>query len=203
MIRPSLVLLAALTVLTGLAYPAAVAGVAGVLFRAQARGSVVLRDGRPAGSARVGQPFGDPRYFWGRPSATAPVPYDGRASGGSNLGPANPALADAVRARVAALRGADPGAVGPVPVDLVTASGSGLDPDVSPAGALYQVARVASARGLPREAVRALVEDRVEPPLLGVFGAPRVNVLGLNLTLDELSHRGLDAEREAARGPRP
>lgn len=191
MIRAALALLATLTVLTGVAYPAALIAVAGILFREQSRGSVVLRDGEPIGAALVGQPFSDPRYFWGRPSATGPVPYDGRASTGSNQGPTSPALADAVRSRLAALRAADPSAGVPVPVDLVTASGSGLDPHLSPAGALYQVGRVALARGLPLEAVRALVERHVERPLLGVFGAPRVNVLALNLALDGLSQQGV------------
>ena len=185
MLRPALTLLAAFTSITGLAYPGLLTVAAQLAFRSQANGSVVARDGRPAGSALVGQPFADPRYFWGRPSATSPAPYDGRASAASNLGPSNPALAAAVRERVAALRAADPANVAPVPVDLVTASGSGLDPHVSPAGALYQVRRVAAARGLPPEAVRALVERRIEEPLLGLFGARRVNVLALNLALDD------------------
>jgi K+-transporting ATPase ATPase C chain len=187
MLRPALVLLAAFTALTGLAYPLGVAGVARVLFPRQAGGSVVLAGGAPAGSGLVGQPFSDPRWFWGRPSATSPVPYEGRASGGSNLGPTNPALLDAVKARVAALRAADPGNEAPVPVDLVTASGSGLDPHLSPAGALYQVRRVARARGLPEARVRALVEARVERPFLPLLGPPTVNVLALNLTLDALA----------------
>jgi K+-transporting ATPase ATPase C chain len=187
MLRPTLVLLAAFTVLTGLAYPAAMTGVARVLFPRQAGGSVILHDGRPVGSALVGQPFSDPRWFWGRPSATAPVPYDGRASAGSNLGPSSPALHDAVKARVAALRAADPGNGAPVPVDLVTASGSGLDPHVSPAAALFQVPRVARFRGLPPARVRALVEEQIERPTFGLLGEPRVNVLSLNLALDEVS----------------
>lgn len=186
MLRPALVLLAAFTVLLGIAYPAAVAGLARLLFPAQAGGSVVLLDGAPAGSRLVGQAFDDPRYFWGRPSATSPVPYDGRASTGSNLGPTNPALHEAVRARIEALRESDPGNALPVPVDLVTASGSGLDPHVSPAAALHQVTRVARARGLPEERLRALIERHVEPPTFGLLGAPRVNVLALNLALDEM-----------------
>jgi K+-transporting ATPase ATPase C chain len=185
-LRPALVLLAAFTALLGVAYPAAVTGLAALLFPARARGSVVVAGGAPAGSALVGQPFSGARWFWGRPSATSPVPYDGRASSGSNLGPSNPALHEAVRARVAALRAADPGNVAPVPVDLVTASGSGLDPHVSPAAAFYQVARVARARGLPPDRVRALVEARIEEPFLGLVGARRVNVLALNLALDAL-----------------
>lgn len=187
MLRPALVLLAAFTALTGLAYPAAVTGLAWALAHRQAGGSVVLRDGKPVGSALVGQPFADPRWFWGRPSATAPVPYNGRSSSGSNLGPSNPALHDAVKGRVAALRAADPGNDAPVPVDLVTASGSGLDPHISPAAALYQVPRVARARGLPPERVRALVDEWIERPALGLLGAPRVNVLALNLALDDVS----------------
>lgn len=187
MLRPSLVLLAVFTALTGLAYPLAVTGAARVLFPREASGSVVVRGGRPVGSALIGQAFTEPRWFWGRPSATAPVPYDGRASGGSNLGPTNPALLAAVKARVAALRAADPGNDVPVPVDLVTASGSGLDPDLSPAGALYQVRRVARARGLPEAEVRALVEARIERPALPLLGPPYVNVLELNLALDALA----------------
>jgi K+-transporting ATPase ATPase C chain len=158
-----------------------------VLFPRQANGSVLLHQSAPAGSALVGQPFSDPRCFWGRPSATSPVPYEGRASSGSNLGPSSPALHDAVKARIAALREADPGNDAPVPVDLVTASASGLDPHVSPAAALYQLGRVARARGLPLERVRALVEERVEQPALGILGAPRVNVLELNLALDAIA----------------
>jgi K+-transporting ATPase ATPase C chain len=187
MLRASLVLLAAFTGVTGLAYPLAVTGVARALFPRQAGGSLVAAAGAPAGARLVGQPFSDPRLFWGRPSATAPVPYDGRASGGSNLGPTSPALLAAVRARVAALRAADPGNEAPVPVDLVTASGSGLDPHLSPAGALYQVRRVARARGLPEARVRALVEGRIERPALPLLGPPTVNVLALNLALDALA----------------
>ena len=186
MLRPTLVLLAALTGLTGLAYPAAIAGVARVLGPREAHGSPIERGGVAVGSALVGQPFADPRYFWARPSATAPVPYEGRASAASNLGPMNPALLEAVKARMAALRAADPGNDAPVPVDLVTASASGLDPHVSPAAALYQVARVARARGLPPGRVRRLVEERLERRTFGLLGAPRVNVLELNLALDDL-----------------
>lgn len=203
MIRPVLVLLASFTVLTGLVYPAALAAVAGVAFREQARGSVVRRAGKPVGSALVGQPFPEARYFWSRPSATRPAPYDGRASAGSNLGPTNPALAEAVRARVAALREAHPLGEGLVPVDLVTASASGLDPHLSPAAALFQVERIAAARRLPPDEIRSLVLAHVEPPFLGVFGAPRVNVLGLNLALDALSAEGVHSEDSAARGPLP
>jgi K+-transporting ATPase ATPase C chain len=188
MLRPALVLLAAFTALTGIVYPTALTGLARAIFPRQAGGSVLPgHAGVPAGSALVGQPFSDPRWFWGRPSATTPVPYEGRASAGSNLGPSNPALHEAVKARIAALREADPGAGAPVPVDLVTASASGLDPHVSPAAALYQAPRVARARGLPPARVRALVERRIERPTLGILGAPRVNVLELNLALDAIA----------------
>jgi potassium-transporting ATPase KdpC subunit len=185
-IRATAVLLAAFTVLLGGVYPAAVTGLAQLLFPGAATGSVVRDGDHPAGSALVGQPFSSPACFWGRPSARAPAPYEGRGSGGSNLGPSSPALAAAVRARVEALRAADPGNGALVPVDLVTASGSGLDPHVSPAAALYQVPRIARVRGLPPDRLRALVEAHVERPLLGLFGAPRVNVLALNLALDGL-----------------
>ncbi len=185
-LRPTAAALALFTLLTGVAYPAAITAVARLAFSARSAGSPVVRDGAVVGSALVGQSFSDPGRFWGRPSATPPLPDDATASTGSNLGPTNPALLDAVRARIAALRAADPGTARPIPVDLVTASASGLDPDISPAAALWQVPRVARARGLPEERVRALVEARVEPPLLGLFGAPRVNVLRLNLALDRL-----------------
>lgn len=183
-LRPALVILGALTAITGVAYPVAVTAVARLLFPAAAQGSLLVRDGVPVGSTLIGQPFRDPRFFWGRPSATASVPYDAAASSGSNLGPTNPALADAVRARMAALREADPGNPAPVPVDLVTASASGLDPHITPAAALYQVRRVARARGLPEDAVRRLVEEHVEGRQLGILGEPRVNVLRLNLALE-------------------
>jgi K+-transporting ATPase ATPase C chain len=161
-----------------------VTGAARALFPGQAAGSLVLKAGKPVGSALIGQNFSDPKHFWGRPSATAPMPYNAGASTGSNLGPLNPALVDAVKGRIEALRAADPGNTAPVPVDLVTASGSGLDPHISPAGARYQVARVARARGLPQEQVAALVEQHVEAPWLGLIGEPVVNVLRLNLALD-------------------
>jgi potassium-transporting ATPase KdpC subunit len=189
-LRPALVLLAVFTVLTGLVYPLALTGAAKLVFPRQAEGSLVVRGGRAVGSHLIGQPFSEPRYFWGRLSATAPVPYDAAASSGSNLGPLNPALLDAARARIAALRAADPGAVGPVPVDLVTASGSGLDPHVSPAAAEYQVARVARARGLDPGVVRAVVRRHTEGRTLGLLGEPRVNVLEANLALDDLARPG-------------
>lgn len=186
MLRPCLVLFGLFSVITGVAYPAAVTAIAQVAFPHQANGSPIVEGGKVRGSELIGQPFSAPRYFWGRPSATAPYAYNGGSSSGSNQGPANPALIDAVKARVAALRTADPGNQAPVPVDLVTASGSGLDPHISPAAAYYQVARVARVRGLEAGRVRALVDAQVEGRQLGLLGEPRVNVLRLNLALDQL-----------------
>jgi K+-transporting ATPase ATPase C chain len=183
-LRPALVVFVLLSALTGLLYPLAVTGAAQALFPAQAEGSLVLREGKPVGSSLIGQNFSDPAHFWGRPSATAPMPYNAAASGGSNHGPLNPALADSVKRRVEALRAADPGNAQPVPVDLVTASASGLDPHISPAAARYQAARVARLRKLPADRVEALIEHHTESPLLGLLGEPRVNVLALNLALD-------------------
>jgi potassium-transporting ATPase KdpC subunit len=185
-LRSALTLFVLLTVLTGLVYPLIVTGLARLLFPARAGGSILVRDGHAVGSVLIGQSFSDPRHFWGRPSATTPQPYNGTASTGSNLGPLNPALLDAVKQRLEALRAADPGNEAPVPVDLVTASGSGLDPQISVAAAYYQVARVARARGLPEAQVRALIAAHTEGRLLGVLGEPRVNVLELNLALDAL-----------------
>jgi potassium-transporting ATPase KdpC subunit len=185
-VRPAVVLFLLLTVLTGFLYPLVVTGVARLLFPARAAGSIVTRDGHAVGSRLIGQSFGDPRYFWSRPSATTPQPYNGTASGGSNLGALNPALLDAVRARVAALRSADPANRAPVPIDLVTSSGSGLDPEISLAAADYQAARVARARGLAPERLQALIAEHTEGRLIGVIGEPRVNVLELNLALDAL-----------------
>ena len=184
LIRPAVVLLALFTLVTGLFYPLAVTGLAQVVFPAQANGSLIEQNGRVVGSALIGQPFDAPKYFWGRPSATSPFPYNAAASSGSNLGPSNPALIDAVQARVAALRAADPGNTEPVPADLVTASGSGLDPHIGVAAALYQAPRVARARGLDAAVVGQLVERYTEGPQLGLLGEPRVNVLKLNLALD-------------------
>ena len=173
-----------LTLVTGIAYPLVATGLAQALLPAQAGGSLITRDGKPVGSALIGQNFSDPKHFWGRPSATSPMPYNAAASSGSNLGPLNPALTDAVKGRVEALRAADPGNTAPVPVDLVTASASGLDPHISPAAARYQVARVARARGLPVASVQSLVDQQAEGPLWGLLGESRVNVLRLNLALD-------------------
>jgi len=186
-LRSALVLLALYLAVTGLLYTGAVTALAQTLFPRRANGSLVVVGGRAVGSDLIGQPFSDPRWFWGRPSATQAVPYDARASTGSNLGPLNPALAGAVRARIAALRAADPGNAAPVPVDLVTASGSGLDPHISVANALLQAPRVAKARGFDRETMLGLVRERTEGPDLGLFGEPRVNVLLLNLDLDRKS----------------
>jgi K+-transporting ATPase ATPase C chain len=173
-----------LTLVTGVIYPLVVTGVGALFFPGQAGGSVVLRDGHAMGSALLGQPFSGPQYFWSRPSATAPAPYDGAASSGSNQAPTNPALVEAVAARVAALRAADPVNTAPVPVDLVTASGSGLDPHISPAAAEYQAARVARNRGMDADRVRRLVVEHTRPRTLGLLGEPRVDVLALNLALD-------------------
>jgi len=183
-LRPAIVLFVLLSAITGIVYPLAVTGVARTAFPEQAAGSLILRDGKPVGSTLIGQNFTDPKHFWGRPSATAPMPYNGVASGGANQGPLNPALADAVKARIEALRAADPGNTVPVPIDLVTASASGLDPDISPAAARYQAPRIARARNLPVEQVLAMVDARAEKRLFGLFGEPRVNVLMLNLALD-------------------
>ena len=183
-IRPALSVFALLTLVTGLAYPLLVTSIAQALFPHTANGSLVAVGGKPVGSMLIGQTFTAPRYFWGRPSATAPMPSNGLASGGSNLGANNPALIDAVKARIEALRAADPGNLRPVPVDLVTASGSGLDPEISLAGARYQAARVARARSLSPAQVEALIEAQASRPWLGIIGEPRVNVLALNLALD-------------------
>jgi len=185
-IVPALRMLVVLTILTGIAYPLVFTGIAQLAFPHAANGSLIIVDGKTLGSEVVGQPFDDPKYFWSRPSATSPQPYNGASSSGSNQGPRNPALADAVTNRIKALRDAGPDNTAPVPVDLVTASGSGLDPDISVAAAEYQVARVAKVRGMPVERVRELAAHATEGQALGILGEPRVNVLGLNRLLDGL-----------------
>lgn len=185
-LRPMLVLFFILTLLVGVAYPLAVTGAAKALFPDQAAGSLVIQGGKTVGSALIGQNFSDPKHFWGRPSATSPMAYNAAASSGSNQGPLNPALADAVKGRIEALRTADPGNTAPVPVDMVTASASGLDPHISPAAARYQTARVAKARDLAVDKVQGLVDAQTEKPLLGFLGEPRLNVLKLNIALDSL-----------------
>jgi K+-transporting ATPase ATPase C chain len=183
-LRTALVVLALLTLLTGVMYPLAVTAVAQVVFPAQANGSLIVRNGKAIGSELIGQSFDDPKYFWGRLSATASFPYNAASSSGSNLGPTNPALIAEVQARIDALKAADPTNTQPIPVDLVTSSGSGLDPQISPAAAEYQVARVARTRGLDEAVVRQLVTQHTQGRDLGVLGEPRVNVLELNLALD-------------------
>jgi K+-transporting ATPase ATPase C chain len=189
MLRPALVLLVLFTVLTGIIYPLAITGIAQAAFGHAASGSLVSRNGKLVGSSLIGQNFSDPKYFWSRPSATTPQPYAGTASTGSNLGPLNPALTDGVKAHIQALRAADPGNTAAIPVDLVTASASGLDPEESVAAALYQAPRVARARGLELPAVRSLIATQTQGRWLGVLGEPRVNVLALNLALDDLAPR--------------
>lgn len=184
LLRPSLVLFVVLSLITGLLYPLLVTGVAQTVVPHQANGSLILRDGHAVGSELIGQPFSQPGHFWSRPSATGPMPYNGGASSGSNLGPSHSALVEAVQARIAALRAVDPGNTAPVPVDLVTTSASGLDPHISLAAARYQVARVARVRGLPVEQVNALVDQHTEGAWLGFVGEARINVLALNLALD-------------------
>ncbi|HTP73858.1 MAG TPA: potassium-transporting ATPase subunit KdpC [Burkholderiaceae bacterium] len=185
LVRPAVTLFVLLSVITGLLYPLLVTGLAKAVFPRQAAGSLV-RDaqGQVIGSSLIGQNFSDPKYFWGRPSATSPMPYNAANSGGSNQGPLNPALIDAVKGRIEALKAADPNNAAPIPVDLVTASASGLDPHISVAAALYQSGRVARVRGLSEDAMRKLIADHTEGKLLGVIGEPRVNVLELNLALD-------------------
>jgi potassium-transporting ATPase KdpC subunit len=185
-LRPAVTLFLILTAITGIVYPLLVTGIAALVFPAQAGGSLILKDGKAIGSLLIGQSFGDGRYFWGRPSATTPQPYNALASNASNLGPLNPALADAIKSRIAALRAADPGNVAPVPVDLVTASASGLDPEISLAAANYQVARIARARALEPRVVQSLIVAHSRGRLFGILGEPRVNVLELNLALDSL-----------------
>lgn len=184
--RPAVMLFVVLTIVTGVLYPLLVTFIGQAAFPHQANGSLVMQNDRAVGSALIGQPFSDPKYFWGRPSATGPYPYNAAASSGSNQGPLNPALADAVKARIQALHDADPGNAAPLPVDLVTASASGLDPHISPAAAEYQIDRVAKARKLPARTVRGLVTKHTQGRQFFVLGEPRVNVLELNLALDAL-----------------
>jgi K+-transporting ATPase ATPase C chain len=184
LIRPAVCLLALMTLLLGIVYPFAITAVANVAFPKQAAGSLIYQDGKLIGSALIGQNFADPKYFWGRPSATTPQPYNGLSSTGSNLGPLNPALIDAVKANIKALHDADPGNRRPIPVDLVTASASGLDPDVSIAAVQYQAARVARARRLEPARVEALIKAHMRERLFGIIGERRINVLELNLALD-------------------
>jgi K+-transporting ATPase ATPase C chain len=188
-LRPAIMALLLFTLITGIIYPLVVTGIAQVIFPTQANGSLIVKDGQVVGSTLIGQPFDDPKYFWGRLSATAPYAYNAAASSGSNLGPSNPALVDEVKTRIDALRSADPNNTQPIPVDLVTSSGSGLDPHISIAAAEYQLARVARARGLSADQVRALVAQSTEGRTFGVLGEPRVNVLLLNQALDALAAR--------------
>lgn len=185
-IKSGVVMLVVMTVITGIAYTLVVTGAAQALFPHQANGSLIMKDNKPLGSELIGQPFSSPKYFWSRPSATSPKPYDGGSSSGSNLGPTNPALLEGVSERIKALREADPGNMAPVPVDLVTASGSGLDPHISPAAAYYQAERVARARHLDPSRVRTLIAEHTEARQFWILGEPRVNVLKLNLELDTL-----------------
>ena len=186
LLRPAISLFILLSIITGLVYPAVVAGIGKAVFPERAAGSLIVKDGKPIGSKLIGQNFSDPKYFWGRPSATSPQPYNGTASGGSNLGPLNPALTDAVKGRIDALKAADPDNKLPIPADLVTASGSGLDPQISPAAAAYQAARVARVRRLDAGVVEKLIAGHTEGRQWGIFGEARVNVLQLNLALDEM-----------------
>jgi K+-transporting ATPase ATPase C chain len=186
LIRPAVSLLAVMTLLLGILYPLVITGVAQVAFPRQAEGSLIHQDGKLIGSTLIGQSFSDPKHFWGRPSATTPQPYNGLASTASNLGPLNPALLDAVKANAKALHDADPDNRRPIPVDLVTASASGLDPDITPAAAHYQAARVARTRNLPLASVESLITAHLRGRLFGLIGEPRINVLELNLALDRL-----------------
>lgn len=190
LIRPTLVMLTLMTLVTGLAYPVLVTAIGQTFMADQVNGSLIVRDGKPVGSNLIGQSFASAKYFWSRPSATSPMPNNAAASSGSNLGPTNPALKEAVAARIDALQKADPTNKQAVPIDLVTTSASGLDPEISEAAARYQVGRVAAARGLTIDQVSALVDSHRERVLFGFVGEPRVNVLRLNLALDALTARG-------------
>lgn len=185
-LRPGLSLVILMTLVLGIVYPFLIAGIGKVAFSSQAEGSLLRRDGALIGSQLIGQNFTDRKYFWGRPSATSPQPYNGLASGGTNFGPLNPALIDKIKSNAKALRDADPTNKAEIPVELVTASASGLDPDISPAAAYYQVGRVARERDLPIDTVRAMIAARQHEAVLGIFGEPRVNVVELNMALDQL-----------------
>lgn len=185
LLRPALVLFAALTVICCVLYPYAMTGIGNIAFADKAEGSLVLRDGKPVGSSLIGQSFTSAKYFWGRPSATSPMPNNAASSGGSNQGPLNPALIDGVKARIAALKAIDPSNTAPVPVDLVTASASGLDPEISLAAAYYQAGRIARERRMTVDQVRSLIDAHGERRVFGFLGTPRVNVLALNLALDQ------------------
>ncbi|MBS1228088.1 MAG: transporting ATPase, KdpC subunit [Proteobacteria bacterium] len=187
MLRPALSLFVLLALVTGIVYPLAVTAIAKLAFADTAAGSLIVKDGKAVGSRLIGQNFADPKYFWGRPSATSPQPYNASASGGSNQGPLNPALLDAVKARIEALKTADPENTRPIPSDLVTASASGLDPHISPDAAHYQIERIARARQIAPSKVKAMVERNTEERQWGIFGEARVNVLELNLALDSVS----------------
>jgi potassium-transporting ATPase KdpC subunit len=187
-LRPATSLMIAMVLLLGIIYPLIITGISRVAFSAQAGGSLIRKGETLVGSALIGQNFSDPKYFWGRPSATSPQPYNGLSSGGSNLGPLNPALIDKVKSNAKALHDADPSNSQPIPVELVTASASGLDPDISPAAAEYQAARVARLRNMPLAAVQVLIAGHQRGPLLGIFGESQVNVLELNLALDQQPH---------------
>ena len=201
--RPALFMLVLWSVLTGLLYPCAVTVVGQVVFPSQAGGAMILKDGKPVGSELIGQPFSDPKYFWSRPSGTSPMAYNAQASSGSNLGPLNPALTDGIKQRVQALRDADKTNTAPVPVDLVTASASGLDPHITPAAADYQAGRVAKTRNVDEALVRKLIANNTEDRQLGFLGEPRVNVLKLNLELDALPQKPDAAKPEAAKAEAP
>jgi K+-transporting ATPase ATPase C chain len=184
--RPAIVLFVALAVITGVIYPVVVTAVGRAAFSDKSSGSFIERNGKLVGSELIGQQFDAPQYFWGRLSATSPNPYNAQSSSGSNLGPTNPALADEVKGRISALHDADPANTMPIPVDLVTSSGSGLDPEISPAAAAYQAARVAKARGIPVDQVNELIAQNTTGRQFGVFGEARVNVLTMNIALDDL-----------------
>jgi K+-transporting ATPase ATPase C chain len=186
-LKPAVVVFGLLTVLTGAAYPALITGIAQTVFPDQANGSLIVQDGKTVGSRLIGQSFSDPGHFWGRPSATAPMPFNAASSGGSNQGPLNPALEEAVKGRIEALKASDPTQTAPIPVDLVTTSGSGLDPHISVAAAQWQAPRIARLRDLPEARVRELIASHMEGRQLGILGEPRVNVLALNLGLDKLA----------------